>query len=65
VAEPNIQQVCHRTSGKSSHCGCGLLELALWRCGVSARCYDEGKLQVVEEGLVKATNSHIPIEEGS
>ncbi len=55
--------VCHRTSDKSSHCGCGFLELALWRCGVFSGCYNEEKLQVIEEGLVKAASSHIPKEE--
>jgi hypothetical protein len=56
---------CHKTSDESSHCGCGILELALWRCGVFVGCYDGGKLQVVKEDPVKVTSSHIPKGEGS
>jgi hypothetical protein len=56
---------CHRTFDKSSHCGCDVLELALWRCGGFVGCYNGGKLQVFEEGLVKVTNFCIPKGEGS
>jgi hypothetical protein len=56
---------CHRTFDEFSHCGCDVLELALWKCGGFVMCYDGGIPQISKEGLVEGTNSCIPKGEGS
>ena len=67
---PAWWQSCSQCMGCHKHLeffcyGCGLLGLTQWRCGVSVGCFNEGKPQIIGEGLVEATSFCTPKEEGS